>query len=63
MPKSLLLQVCASVGSLLGIILVYAGLKQDVGPLADVGLILFGASLLVTPVLRLLPQRAAKDAA
>lgn len=56
MSKFLILQVISSIGALLGILLVYIGLSQDVKGLALVALVLFGASLLVTPALRMVPK-------
>jgi len=63
MSKTLILQVCASVGSLLGIALVYVGLSQNLDTLAALALVLFAVSLLVTPALRLMPKRARDEVA
>lgn len=63
MSKTLILQVCASVGALLGIALVYVGLSQDLDTLATVALVLFAVSLLVTPALRLVPKLAPDEVA
>ncbi len=48
------LQICAGVGAVIALPLLYIGLKQDVVALAGTGLVIFGASMLVTPILRLL---------
>ncbi len=50
------LQICAGVGAVIALPLLYVGFKQDVAALAALGLAVFGASMLVTPVLRLLPM-------
>ncbi|HET7327567.1 MAG TPA: hypothetical protein VFJ14_09825 [Nocardioidaceae bacterium] len=61
MSKLLMVQVLASIGALVGIAIVYAGLQEELGVLATVGFVLFGVSLLVTPVIRLAPRRGAGD--
>lgn len=48
------LQICAGVGAVIALPLIYIGLKQDLSGLAGLGLAVFGASMLVTPILRLL---------
>lgn len=53
------LQICAGLGAVLALPLLYIGLKQDTAALAVLGLAVFGASMLVTPVLRLLPTPSA----
>lgn len=58
MSKTLILQVCASVGALLGIALVYVGLSRDLNTLVISAFVLFAVSLLMTPALRLVPKRA-----
>lgn len=58
MSKTLILQVCASVGALLGIALVYVGLSQNLDTLVMLAFVLFAVSLLVTPALRLVPKWA-----
>ena len=63
MSKLLMLQVCASIGALVGVALVYVGLTQDSQVLAGIAFVVFAGSLLLTPLLRVLPSRVSEDVA
>jgi hypothetical protein len=59
MPKMLVIQTAASIGACLGIVLTYGGLTGQVSAVAAIGFVLFAVSMLVTPVMRLLPKGTA----
>lgn len=50
------LQVVAGIGSVVALPLLYWGLKDHATTVAEVGLAIFAASMLVTPLLRLMPK-------
>ncbi len=56
MNRQIKLQILAGVGSVATLPLLYVGLKQDILVLTVLGLAVFTLSMLVMPVLRLLPD-------
>lgn len=55
------LQVCAGLGAVIALPIIYFGLNSDGRLLPWLGIALFGASMMVTPLLRVLPSSLYED--
>jgi hypothetical protein len=53
MTRGLALQIAAGLGTVLALPLLYVGLTRDITGLVVLGFVVFGASMAVTPILRL----------
>lgn len=50
------LQICAGIGAVSALPLIYLGLKMGGTGVPWLGVVLFGLSMMVTPVLRVMPS-------